>query len=226
MPHKIDYLSYTYHGDESTHDEDWRPDAAYFRNHLPPYINTDSESTLAPKRLGFDFGYAFDKHTYVWVNHKGLFLVEHTGAGCDHLQDRGILMDIIHAFSDRVTRIDIATDLYTATRPITFTDQRTNEKISASGHYISDTGETVYLGSKNSERFCRVYRYDGNHPRKDWLRLEYVYRRNDAKLIAHKLYTVSVADVAIASGERYGWQHHDWRSLRGNDSGSIEGVAS
>jgi len=214
MLHKIDYLSYTYYGDESTPDEDWQPSHAYFREHMPNYIDTSSESGLAPRRLGFEFGVSFDKHSYVWLSKKGLFLVEHTGAGCDHLQERSILLDIIKQRADRVTRIDIASDIYTATRPLDFAEKRTEGKIGSKGHYVSDTGETVYIGSKNSERFCRVYRYDGEHPRKDWLRVEYVYRREDAKIIADKLNSATVAEIAIGAGMRYGWLHEDWRSLR------------
>jgi len=211
--HKVDYLSYTYYGDEDNRDHDWHPTHDYLRQHLPPYIETDGGVSAAPHRLGFEFGIGIDNHTYVWVSKTGLILIEHTGAGCDRLEARGLLLGIIQSRADRVTRIDIATDILTDVRPHAFVSERTPSRLSAHGHVYSKFGETEYIGSRKSERTCKVYRYDGDHPRAKFLRIEYTYKRQDAKIIAHQLWDTSIEQIALASGERYQWQHEAWRSL-------------
>lgn len=215
MLHKIDYVSYTFYAEDDTHDEDWTPSHEYLRRHLPAYIDTSGEQTIAPHRYGFVFGVAFDNHTYVWVSVVGLFLVEHTGAGCDLLQDRGMLLSLIHERADNLTRIDIATDMLTDERPADFANHRTGAKTSAVGYQKSNSGETVYVGSRKSERTCKVYRYDGNHPRAAWLRVEYTYKGHNAKIVARMLKNGdNVHKIAIASGTRYGWKSSAWRELR------------
>lgn len=214
MLHKVDYLSYTFYSDEGSVDPDWHPNHAYLREHLPKYIDTTGESAIAPHRFGFDFGISFDNHTFVWVSKVGLFLIEHTGSGCDHLQARGLLLSLIHERADNMTRIDIATDMLTDARPADFANHRTGAKTSAVGYQKSNTGETVYVGSRKSERTCKVYRYDGNHPRAAWLRVEYTYKGKNAKIIGKMLETASIEQIAISSGTRYGWKSEAWRSLR------------
>lgn len=183
----------------------------HFKAHIPAYIVTDEESKRAPRRLGFDLGFAFHNHTYVWVNQRGLFLVEHTGAGCDDLTARGLLWQVIQKNVKNVTRIDIATDILCDVRPLAFISKRTEEKTEARSHIQSPSGETCYIGSQKSERSCRVYRYDGKHPRAGFLRIEYVYRREDAKACAFSLMTQGIEKTALSSADRYGWKHEVWQ---------------
>lgn len=212
MLHKIDYFSYTFHVERKNASEGWLPELeAFLKVNIPKYIETDGESRRAPRRLGFDMGYNFDNHTFIWVNQRGLFLIEHTGAGCDHLHERGLLSQLIHDQKDNATRIDIATDILCDVRPTEFVEQRTSEKTSATGHVKSDSGETCYVGSRKSDRTCKVYRYDGKHPRAQFLRIEYTYKRENAKKIASMLDMFAVQDVAISSGNRYEWTHEVWK---------------
>jgi len=53
---------------------------------------------------------------------------------------------------------------------------------------VSQSGETVYLGSPKSEYMARIYRYNKPHPRADLLRSEIVYRRDYAKQLARMLF--------------------------------------
>lgn len=214
MLHKVDYVSYTYYADEGHPDQDWSPSHEYLRQHMPSYIDTTGEQAIAAHRFGFDFGVSFDNHTYVWVSKVGLFLVEHTGAGCDHLNERGLLMPLIVDHPERLTRVDIATDMLTDARPADFANRRRGAKTSAVGYQKSDTGETVYVGSRKSDRTCKVYRYDGNHPRAAWLRVEYTYKGKNAKTIGKLLQTASIEQIAISSGTRYEWLHEAWREHR------------
>jgi len=74
----------------------------------------------------------------------------------------------------------------------------------------SDTGETCYIGSKQSERFARVYRYFPPHPRAHLLRVEMVFRRDYAKQVAATLVEHGVSSVAKSAGKVFGWAHPIW----------------
>ena len=211
MLHKIDYVSYTLKIERKNASEGWLPGIeAFLKANIPTYIETDGESRLAPRRFGFDMGYNFSNHTFVWCNQQGLFLIEHTGAGCDHLQERGLLMDLVLTNAANLTRIDIATDILTDARPSDFVNQRETGRTTALGFQKSDSGETVYVGSKKSDRTCKVYRYDGRHPRAQFLRIEYTYKGENAKIIGERLKSASIAEIAAFSGSRYKWQHRSW----------------
>jgi hypothetical protein len=211
MLHKIDYVSYTFRVERKNASEGWLPGLeAFLKANIPAYIETDGESKRAPHRMGFEMGYAFSNHTYIWVNSGGLFLVEHTGKGCDELAERGLLMQLITDRRNDLTRIDIATDILTDVRPMDFVAKRDATKISATGHVKSETGETCYIGSRKSDRTCKVYRYDGKHPRAAFLRIEYTYKRENARIVANHLQTRSIDDIALSSGMRYKWRHEVW----------------
>ena len=62
-------------------------------------------------------------------------------------------------------------------------------------HISSDTGETVYIGSRKSEQFVRIYRYSQPHPRAHLLRVEYVARKKTAKAIAAKVLTDDLSSI-------------------------------
>lgn len=226
MLHKVDYISYTFYGgDERNVNPDWHPTQHFFRQYIPQYIDTSGEVSNAPHRFGFEFGISVDNHTYVWVSKEGLFLIEHTGAGCDLLQDRDLLLPLVIQQADRLTRVDIATDMLTDERPADFANHRTGAKTSALGYQKSNTGETVYVGSRKSERTCKVYRYDGNHPRAAWLRVEYTYKGKNAKIIGNMFKNgENVAKIAVASGTRYGWKSSAWRELRRGFYGGNSGI--
>jgi len=98
----------------------------------------------------------------------------------------------------------------------------------ASGYQISETGETYYAGSKKSDRYARVYRYNAPHPRSNLLRIEHVFRREYAKVVAAACVNATVEDIAKSAGEAFGWAHEEWRverashvdiSVHGSDKG-------
>lgn len=213
MLHKIDYVSYTFKREIKGSMEGLTASPlSILRSYIPNYIDTSGEVKIAPMRYGFDAGYNIDNHTFIWCNRQGLFLVEHTGAGCDILEAKGELMPLILTQADNCTRIDIATDILTDTRPSDFANQRTSTKTTAIGYQKSDSGETVYVGSRKSDRTCKVYRYDGKHPRAAFLRIEYTYKGKNAAIIANKLKSVSIEEIAVVSGNRYKWQHDCFKS--------------
>lgn len=213
MLHRIDYLSYTFHcyPDQPTTEIQDRLLIHELQKHLPNYINKDRWEPTPIKRRGFGPGATVDNVTFAWINRQGLVLVEHRGQACHELNERGILLSVVERYEDRLTRIDIATDILTEAMPGDFVNQSSPAKVTATGHQRSDTGETFYLGSRKSDRLVKVYRYFPPHPRSDFLRIEYTYKKQQAQIIASLLIRHSVDLVALSSAERYSWAHPCWK---------------
>lgn len=136
--------------------------------------------------------------------------IEISGQGCELLIQSGWMRRLLPMVAERVTRIDIACDIETDTMPMDFVARRDHERMRSSGMMNSDTGETCYIGSKQSERFARVYRYFPPHPRSHLLRVEMVFRREHAKQVARAIVASSIGEVGVAAGKAFGWSHRDW----------------
>jgi len=137
--------------------------------------------------------------------------IEISGQGCEKLIELGVIAELLERCHERVTRIDVATDIETTTLPSEFVKQLSHERMRASGYQQSATGETNYVGSKKSDRYARVYRYFEPHPRSHLLRIEHVFRREYAKVVAQSLLDNSLESVAAAAGKAFGWAHVDWQ---------------
>ena len=160
-------------------------------------------------------------YTDVWVDKEsGISLfaspnlthatVEISGSGCERLIGAGEMEKVLSGCAGRVTRIDIACDIETDTLPLEFVSQTNHNRMRSSGHHDSETGLTRYVGSKESERFARVYRYFPPHPRAHLLRVEHVFRRDYAKQVARAIVANTVSEVGISCGTAFGWAHRDW----------------
>lgn len=136
--------------------------------------------------------------------------VEISGQGCEALISSGLLNSVMSSVEDRVTRIDIACDVECDTRPAEFVQRMKHGRMRSSGYQNSDTGETCYVGSQKSDRYARVYRYNKPHPRSHLLRIEHVFRRENAKLVAKQCVEHGVDGVSLAAGEAFGWEHEVW----------------
>jgi len=137
--------------------------------------------------------------------------IEISGQGCERLIEMGGMEAVLHAAQERITRIDIACDIETDTMPMDFVAKRDHERMRSNGMMNSDTGETCYIGSKQSERFARVYRYFPPHPRAHLLRVEMVFRREHAKKVATSIVASGIWSVAGEAGKAFGWSHSDWQ---------------
>jgi DNA relaxase NicK len=136
--------------------------------------------------------------------------VEISGQGCERLIATGQMEQVLAGCAERITRIDVACDIETETMPLDFVAQRDHERMRSNGMMNSDTGETCYIGSKQSERFARVYRYFPPHPRSHLLRVEHVFRRDYAKQVARSILENDLSSVANAAGKAFGWVHPIW----------------
>jgi len=137
--------------------------------------------------------------------------IEISGEGCEKLIAAGTLGRVLAGCLERTTRLDVATDIETSTIPSEFVFFLSHERMRASGYQKSETGETCYVGSKKSDRYARVYRYFSPHPRAHLLRIEHVFRREYAKVVAKSILDTTVESVAAAAGKAFGWAHVDWK---------------
>ena len=96
------------------------------------------------------------------------------------------------------------------TDPITFAEARSNKRHKSHETSVTTTGTTYYVGSRRSDRYCRVYRYAEPHPRSDRLRVECVYRGHQAIALARTWLEVGNEETAARAGNQYGWEHPDW----------------
>jgi tellurite resistance protein len=145
-------------------------------------------------------------------------LVEITGAGCKTLREHGQLEEILSLVSGRVSRIDMAVDIETATPVAEFASLRAIERFKSISDIRSETGDTYYVGSWKSDRFARVYRFAPPHPRSDKLRVEHVYRRDAAKAFAKVLLAGGYPAAVAGAGMVYGWSHPSW------DTGDVQPI--
>ncbi len=143
--------------------------------------------------------------------------VEISGQGCETLISKSLLHNVLQSCYSRVTRIDVATDIDTKTTPTEFVQKVDHERMRTSGHVISDTGETCYVGSQKSDRYARVYRYNEPHPRSHLLRIEHVFRKEYAKKIAAQICENSIEDIAESAGKAFGWSHPVWDMVAANE---------
>jgi len=135
-------------------------------------------------------------------------LVEIEGQGCARLETQ--LEELLRRFSTRVTRIDIAADMTCQTDPQVFCEYADAKRMRSSGVIRSDSGVTVYIGSRKSDRYCRVYRYSPPHPRSDTLRVEMVFRGVYAKTVADFVARHGITEAVTAYGDTYGFKHPEW----------------
>lgn len=152
------------------------------------------------------------------ASHTETILYELRGRGCEPLRHEEIEQPFVDCLRDRVSRFDYAVDIETETRPTDFANEREHSRFRSVGFIRSATGETVYVGSAKSDRFCRVYRYNPPHPRSHLLRVEFVFRRQLARAAARDFAQATTPEIFIAQlGNTYGFTHSDWRPSETTD---------
>lgn len=140
-------------------------------------------------------------------------LFEISGEGCDVLEEENALFGLLSHYRERLTRIDVACDILTDTKPSDFAELRDKTRFKSHSHAVSETGETFYIGSKNSDRYARVYRYNPPHDRAHLLRCEFVLRDENAKKLAGEVLERGLGRMAIALGNTFGFTHPAWGAV-------------
>lgn len=145
--------------------------------------------------------------THPNLNHA---LVEISGHGCQRLIAMNVLDPIIQLARNRITRLDVASDMFTGTRPLEFVGKRHEGRYKSHSEVVSSSGETCYVGSAKSDRYARVYRYNPPHERSNLLRCEFVVKGETARLMVDTILSDGIDAVAASLGIAFGWQHPSW----------------
>lgn len=180
--------------------------------HLGDYVNSFTDLEEGKGRGVFNRS-AFSSmggFTIYWRDTLPYSLIEITGVGVDVLRKQKLLAPFIRLYGQWLTRIDIAVDIETDVRPLDFATKRDDKRFKSFSHVKSETGETYYVGSKTSDRYARVYRYDAPHPRCKLLRIETVLRDGEAKSFAASLQHSKLSTLVQAIGVTFGWSHPVW----------------
>jgi len=121
-------------------------------------------------------------------HNSGRIQVVLSGRGCEMLRD---LTDLYgkdqwsYIFSQgesiNVTRLDLARDFSTPLTPLDLVEHIQPGRGRTSGYIHSPTGQTMTYGSRQSEKYLRVYRYAEPHPRSKTLRFEWELKGDKAK---------------------------------------------
>jgi len=146
-------------------------------------------------RSPYSTSFLFDKGGRLYCNPKlPHALMEISGNACMEARRLGVLDSLIEFAFPRITRIDIAVDIRTDVLPIEVVSEGISARFKSLSHVVSETGSTVYIGSRASDKFLRVYRYAPPHPRSELLRFEFVFKKKQS---------VAVASALINSGFNY-----------------------
>jgi len=116
------------------------------------------------------------------------------------------------AWDGCISRLDIAVDMECEVSPIDFAKAVTPTAIKTRSEFTSSTGQTVYLGSRSSERYCRVYRYNPPHPRAKLLRAEFQLKGEFSNQAARAIVDgEAVNGLAAGLGGQFGFAHPVWK---------------
>jgi len=137
-------------------------------------------------------------------------LFEFSGRACYWLDSIGIQEHVLSQWKDRITRLDVCSDIETDCLPHEFVEAGVSATFRSKGRFDSDTGQTIYIGSQKSERFARVYKYAPPHPRAGLLRVEHVLRRDAAKMVLEAILAAGLAYAVQSLGMTFGWTHSAW----------------
>lgn len=218
MDIKLDWLSFTYNWDnsETEHDGQAKHDADLA---LLGFLGEGGYNALIPE--GEAWTYMKGRKPYssslsydgirVFFNHKlNHALVEISGTGCTRVFSQPSGVFLLQQVQSRVTRVDIACDIETDVTPGEFVSHRDSTRHKSFQHVQSETGETCYIGSMTSNRYCRVYKYNDPHPRAGLLRVEHVFRQEDAKKVVAFGFENGIDSLAQQCALIYGWSHEAW----------------
>lgn len=224
MDVKIDYLSFTVGSGIpglKHKAQDWEREMLW--REIVRQVNQDQvysllDGPLDPARGEWSFGrghytnriYWEDSHIALWFGGAGHILLELPGTACQLLRDLGDLGNVVKANAQRITRVDLACDFITRITPLEFVAAGVSPRIKTRSQIVSSTGQTVYLGSPNSDRFARVYQYNDPHPRAGMLRVEFVNRRTSARAVIDQLTTTSLRETGTMLGNSFGLEHWLW----------------
>lgn len=219
MISKIDWLSFIIKLDsafDGASTEHSRYIMAIVQEAFPEEIrNAIFDQPFAPARGRAPYSVCLrrdDQHVSVYFGGKQAhILIEISGGGCEALTRHSQLLPLIELVRPSLSRLDVAVDLPVPFSPLEFLAEGYSDRFKSVSQMVSETGVTCYVGSRDSERYCRVYRYNPPHPRSAWLRVEYVLKHENAKALAALIHDVGLLECVARLGNTFAWKHPAWK---------------
>ena len=171
-------------------------------------------------RAPYSASFTFENSGVMKFGHPNLnhALVEISGRGCEHLSELDNAPEVLLRIAPHLTRIDLATDILCDLSPADFIRDDDKGRFSSRSEILSDTGHTFYVGSRKSDRYCRIYRYYPPHPRAHLLRIEFVLKAEQARLASRSLLKSGLASYTAGLGEVFGFRSSAWSPGRATDA--------
>lgn len=182
------------------------------------WLHISDENAACPSRAPYSLAWRWTTRGMTIFCHPNLqhVLFEISGRGCDLLFVEQTLNPLLERIMNNLTRLDIAVDILTETRPSAFVALRDEGRFKTHSEFTSASGDTCYIGSMSSGRYARVYRYNAPHERSRLLRVETVTRNVNARLCAQSVLDLGLQRTANSLGQVFGWAHADWQPQGNN----------
>ncbi len=136
-------------------------------------------------------------------------LIVFNGTACAQLRklDNIAITQVLLAVSKTGTRLDLATDVETLMDIKEIEVAGWTSRISSTSFIASGTGNTLYVGSRKSEAFARIYRYTTPHPRAHLMRIEHELKKDRAKAVASIAAIHGIDDAQNSVASKFDYQH-------------------
>ncbi len=150
-------------------------------------------------------------------------LIVFNGGACEMLRkigleaERQVMLQVV----ETGTRLDLATDLPTALGVKEVERAGWANRITSTSFISSHKGDTLYIGSRSSGAFARVYRYAAPHPRHALLRIEHELKKDQARAVAKiaAVHGVETAQRSVAA--KFDYQHPTLKKAFAGDAERI-----
>lgn len=136
-------------------------------------------------------------------------LIVWNGGACEMLRKIGpeAAFQVLQQTVKTGTRLDLATDIPTVL-PVKDVEKAGWAKRIRSNSFISSsTGDTLYVGSRSSPAFARVYRYAPPHPRSHLLRVEHELKKDQARAVAQIATVHGLESAQRSVAVKFNYQH-------------------
>jgi DNA relaxase NicK len=210
---KVDWLAFTIPLIAGTRDQS--PDTlAFMQNAVHSFTNGllrrfDEKSDLELQNAsGFYSVRLVDTITTLrmsWGDINSHVYVELPGTACQMVSEAGNMSSLIALVKDRCSRIDIAGDWECEHEPRIVIGNAYETGRRSFSQIRSNEGLTIYVGSRKSDRFLRVYRYRSPHPRSKFLRFEHENKGDVAKTVCNSVLETGLEATFGAQQNSYKW---------------------
>ncbi|HET9328868.1 MAG TPA: hypothetical protein VFQ05_19045 [Candidatus Eisenbacteria bacterium] len=130
-------------------------------------------------------------------------IVACSGRACSVIFNGAGGYELIRETHNFATRCDLAIDFESDIDVVLWVVNKKKVAVKTCSHIVSEKGETRYIGSRKSERFLRIYRYNHPHPRAHLLRCELELKGKKAKAVCARFKDMTAYEVICAEFEPF-----------------------